>query len=171
MIPRARPHVRGDQNLPELSTFLCTHRLARVQTNQMAQHAHHVQIDPTSGRRAVSVLVIEDDVDTRDQITSVLQNAGYSVATASDGSEALSMLQTIRPEVIFLDVQMPIMDGPHFREAQRRDRDLLEIPTVVMTGDRSAEPMLDIGVEETLRKPIKVRELLAIARQYCQRGS
>jgi hypothetical protein len=59
------------------------------------------------------------------------------------------------------------MNGAEFRQMQRHDLRLLAIPTVVMTGDRSVEPMLDLAVEETLQKPIKRDELLAIAARHC----
>lgn len=116
--------------------------------------------------RAISVLVIDDDPDTHDLLQLLLQGEGYSVVTAAHGSEALDLLQTIRPELILLDIQMPIMDGHEFREAQRRNRDLIRIPTVVMTGS-TYEPMLDLAVEETLVKPIRRAQLLEVVARYC----
>lgn len=117
-------------------------------------------------QRSVSALVIDDDRDTRDMLAALVTKAGFSVATAADGREALELLQRIRPGVIFVDLQMPIMTGAEFRQAQRRDRELLSIPTVVMTGSND-EPMLDLAVEETLRKPVRAATLLAIVRRHC----
>lgn len=122
----------------------------------------------SAGRRAISVLVIDDDPDTHDMLQLMLQREGYSVVTAAHGREALERLQAIRPELILLDIQMPIMDGHGFREAQRRDRALLRIPTVVMTGSAD-EPMLDLAVEETLVKPIHRARLLEVVARYCHR--
>ncbi|NVB80211.1 MAG: response regulator [Kofleriaceae bacterium] len=114
----------------------------------------------------VSVLVVEDEQDTRDLLALVVSKAGYSVRTAENGQQALEMLQTVRPSLILLDVQMPVMDGAEFRQAMRRDRSLLKIPTVVLTG-AAVEPMLDIAVDEALRKPVKSADLLAIVRRHC----
>jgi CheY-like chemotaxis protein len=114
----------------------------------------------------VCVLVVDDDPEIRDMTAALLEAAGYSVATAADGKEAFSLLRSVRPALIVLDVCMPIMSGAEFRELQRRDRDLLRIPTVVMTA-RSDEPLLDLAVEATLRKPVSMQELLRIVRKHC----
>lgn len=121
---------------------------------------------PHEALERVSVLVVEDEQDTRDLLALVVSKAGYSVRTAENGQEALDLLQTIRPSLILLDVQMPVMDGAEFREAIRRDRCLLSIPTVVLTG-AAVEPMLDIAVDEALRKPVKSSDLLDIVRRHC----
>ena len=118
------------------------------------------------GLRVVSVLVVDDDDEARDMLASVLANEGYTVATAADGLEALELLESIRPELILLDVQMPRCDGAQFRQSQRRHRDWIRIPTVVMTGVEE-EPVLDVGVELALRKPIHRHDVLALAARYC----
>ena len=112
------------------------------------------------------MLVVDDDDESRDMLASVLANEGYSVATAADGLEALDLLESIRPELILLDVQMPRCDGAQFRQTQRRNRDWIRIPTVVMTGVEE-EPVLDVGVELALRKPIRRHDVLALAARYC----
>src|SRR5688572_22637827 len=109
---------------------------------------------PLVARERVSVLVVDDDPDTRDLLTLILEHAGYSVATARNGCEALALMQSILPELILLDIQMPVMDGAFFREAQRRNPDLIRIPTAVMTGSKE-EPTLDVGVVATLAKPFR----------------
>jgi CheY-like chemotaxis protein len=115
--------------------------------------------------RRVSALVIDDDTDARELLAEVIERAGYSVVTAADGREALELLRTVRPSVIFVDLSMPIMDGAEFREAQRRSREWISIPTVVMTGT-CEEPQLDLAVEQTLHKPVRVSDLLAIVRRH-----
>lgn len=117
-------------------------------------------------QQRISVLVIDDEVDTHELLAAILARAGYSVATACNGLEALALLHSFRPEMILLDIQMPVMSGFEFREAQRRDQDLIRIPTVVMTGSRE-EPVLDVGVAEVLLKPFRAKELLATASRYC----
>jgi CheY-like chemotaxis protein len=121
---------------------------------------------PHGALRSVSVLVIDDDIDTHDMLSVLLAHAGYSVATACNGREALSMLASVRPSVILLDVEMPVMTGAQFREAQRRDKDLIRIPTIVMTGSKE-EPQLDAGVAEVLHKPFRSKQLIAAISRYC----
>ena len=120
-----------------------------------------------TNRRLVSVLVIDDEPDTRELLAMVLEKASYSVVTAADGSTALALLQTVRPQLIFLDLQMPGIDGAHFREQQRRDAEWLRIPTIVLTGS-SDEPQLDPAIALTLHKPVKASRLLAIVARYCK---
>lgn len=136
----------------------------RSQVQCVMQHRRRNQFDQ------VSVLVVDDDPDARELMEMFLTKEGYTVRTACNGREALELLQTIRPSLILLDVQMPVMDGMEFREHQRRDRALLSIPTVVLTG-AAVEPMLDLAVDEALRKPVRGVDLLAIVRRHCDRDS
>ena len=120
--------------------------------------------------RSVSVLVVDDDPEARDMMDAVITAAGYNVVTAANGLEALQLLRVVRPELILLDVCMPICDGAEFRQAQRRNKEWIKIPTVVMTGVED-EPVLDVGVEEALRKPIRARDLRALVGRYCTHRS
>jgi CheY-like chemotaxis protein len=134
-------------------------------------HARHVvsnsHPDELSRDRCdVSVLVVDDDSEIREMMATILADAGYSVETAADGQEALAVLRSIRPGVIFLDLQMPRMNGAEFRQSQRRNRNLISIPTVVMTASND-EPVLDLAVEETLRKPVRLHDLLRIVQRHC----
>ncbi len=112
------------------------------------------------------MLVIDDDDDARELLAAIIAKAGYSVVTARSGREALELLHHTRPEVIFLDVVMPDIDGAQFRQEQRRNREWIKIPTIVMTGV-AEEPVLDVAVEQTLRKPVRARELLSIVARHC----
>jgi two-component system, OmpR family, KDP operon response regulator KdpE len=118
-----------------------------------------------AGPRRVSALVIDDDPDARELLSAIATKVGYTIATAQNGRDGLALLHTICPDVIFVDLRMPIMSGAEFREAQRRNRAWLSIPTIVMTGT-SDEPLLDLAIEQTLRKPVRASELLAIIARY-----
>jgi two-component system, chemotaxis family, chemotaxis protein CheY len=140
-------------------------KIVRAQRHQPADPQHA----PPAGvreREHVSALIVDDDDDAREVLASILRKHGYTVVTAANGRDALDLLETIRPEVIIIDLLMPVMDGASFREAQRRNREWLSIPTIVMTGTNE-EPLLDIAVEETLRKPVRARELVEIVRRHC----
>jgi CheY-like chemotaxis protein len=87
------------------------------------------------------VLVIDDNPDTRDAISRLLQIRGYPVVTAKDGLEALEYLNAGGPaSLIILDLYMPRLDGRLFRAAQLRDEALARIPVIVFT----------VAVSETL---------------------
>lgn len=122
-----------------------------------------------SAIRPPSVLVIDDDEDNREVLGEVLGEAGYSVVCARDGAEALQLLGELRPDVILLDLHMPIMDGLEFRAAQRRDPSLARIPTVVMSAaDRLKDRLAELAPAEMLRKPVKLAHLLSIVKRYAQ---
>ncbi len=113
------------------------------------------------------MLVVDDDIDTHDMLGVLLAHAGYTVATCCNGREALAMLSSVRPALILLDIEMPVMNGPEFRQAQRRDRNLIQIPTIVMTGSRE-EPVLDPGIAEVLHKPFRSKQLISAVSRYCE---
>jgi CheY-like chemotaxis protein len=115
--------------------------------------------------RQVDVLIIDDEADVRDLLSDVISRAGYTVRTACDGLAAIDVLHDVRPNVIIMDLQMPVMNGAAFREAQRHNREWIRIPTVVMTGTTD-ETQLDPAVEETLRKPVRSQKILDIVRRH-----
>jgi CheY-like chemotaxis protein len=80
-----------------------------------------------------SVLVVEDDAATREALTLFLEREGYRVVAAPDGRQALERLRgPVTPDLILLDLSMPVMDGWRFREEQRRDPSLADVPVVLV---------------------------------------
>lgn len=117
--------------------------------------------------RPVSVLVVDDDQDSREVLGEVLSESGYSVVCARDGAEALDLLRVHRPDVILLDMNMPTMNGREFRAAQQRDPLLALIPTVVMTADRRLTDRIgELAPAEAVAKPLKLAQLLAIVERH-----
>ena len=123
-------------------------------------------------RHRCSILVVDDDADTRELLRVALSADGYRVSTADDGREALDHLRSHDETcVVLLDLMLPQMDGIHFRSAQLRDRSLAWIPLIVMSGavdgDRQARAL---GAREVLRKPLDLDELRqAVGRIGCRR--
>lgn len=113
------------------------------------------------------VMVIDDDEDIRSTLTEILGRMKYGVACASHGLEALAQLRTgTRPDVILLDLMMPIMDGYEFVLALRKHPALATIPILVITaaGDARVEAN-KITAAGHIQKPFKAEELLsALAR-------
>ena len=86
------------------------------------------------GMSTKPVLVVDDNPDTRDAISRLLQIRGYPVVTAEDGWKALQyLLDGGDASVIVLDLNMPRFDGRHFRAAQLRNPEFAHIPVVVFT--------------------------------------
>jgi two-component system chemotaxis response regulator CheY len=111
-------------------------------------------------RHTPRVLVVEDDVRIRDLIADELIYSGYQVELARNGAEALELVRTDRPDVIVLDLMMPVMDGWGFIERYRGLTHGEPIPIVVVSAagaiPRSA---YDMGVRRFLPKPFMPHEL------------
>jgi CheY-like chemotaxis protein len=118
------------------------------------------------GRR---ILIVEDDADLREALSDVLRDEGYAVTSAADGQEALDRLRREgRPSLILLDLTMPVMNGWQFRNEQRRDPDLSEIPVVVLSaGEYLAEQMSSLEIDDFIRKPIELGHLLRKIERCC----
>src|SRR4051794_28230764 len=84
-----------------------------------------------------TIMVVDDDVAIRTAITFALADQGYQVATAEDGRAALSEICAVRPDLILLDMRMPIMDGWEFAR-RYRERARRPVPIVVLTAAQDA---------------------------------
>jgi len=80
------------------------------------------------------VLIVEDDPDARNLMSAWLESEVGELKTANNGQEALNLLGDFRPDVIFLDLQMPIMDGPTFLQHLRADERFAHLPVIVITA-------------------------------------
>jgi signal transduction histidine kinase/DNA-binding response OmpR family regulator len=87
----------------------------------------------TSGE-SCSVLLVEDDADTREVMARTLDNAGWEVSEAGNGREALDQLAREKPRLILLDLMMPVMDGFEFLLEMRANADWQDIPVIVLTA-------------------------------------
>jgi CheY-like chemotaxis protein len=106
---------------------------------------------PLQGLR---LLVVEDDETIRESLMDLLQDEGATLATAANGREALEALRRPpSPDLILLDLMMPVMDGWEFRIAQRADEALAGIPLIAMSADRSAKAAA-IAADAYVGKPL-----------------
>src|SRR5687768_5554652 len=80
------------------------------------------------------LLIVEDDVDSREPLCRMLESAGHEVACTSNGQEALASILARRPDLIILDLFMPQMDGPSLLEILRSYLRLQSLPVIVITG-------------------------------------
>ena len=105
--------------------------------------------------------MVEDDRDLRAVVSDVLTGLGYVVAEAGNGREALDYLRAHQhPNVIVLDLKMPIMDGAEFCRQRWRDRALRDIPVLIFTATPSPAEVAPCSSTRILRKPLVVRELI-----------
>ena len=89
--------------------------------------------DPAPGGKVV--LVVEDDRLAREALCAILQGAGYAARGAADGAEALGALRRgALPDLILLDLMMPVLDGWQFRREQLRDPGLAGVPVVICSS-------------------------------------
>ncbi len=116
--------------------------------------------DTDDTQTSARILLVEDEPDVREAVKSILEDQGYRVTAAENGWEALELLRSGRaPDVIVLDLRMPIMDGWEFRALQKRNPDLAGIPVVAISADGSAKAAA-IDAQAYLRKPINPDSLV-----------
>jgi len=112
------------------------------------------------------VLVVDDDALIRDTLATALADEGYSVRVAADGRAALDTLDEWLPDLIVLDLMMPIMDGHAFRAAQRDMDDAADIPVIVLSAAHNVQTRAsNMGAAAIFPKPFDLGTLLdAVAR-------
>ncbi len=117
------------------------------------------------------ILVVDDEAPLVKLLRSCLRMEGYDVLAALNGVEALDVLEREIPDLIILDLMMPVMDGPEFL---RRMREWSQIPVLVLSGRQDQQDKvecLDLGADDYLAKPFGVRELLARIRAILRRAA
>ena len=116
------------------------------------------------------ILVVDDEQSYRDALTVALQREGFLVDTAADGSEALSRFEARRPALVLLDVMLPKVSGIDVcRELRARSR----VPIIMVTARSSeidAVVGLEVGADDYISKPFRLRELVARVRAALRRA-
>jgi CheY-like chemotaxis protein len=109
------------------------------------------------------VLLVDDSEELRDFLSTVLRQAGYTVATAANGQEALAQMRAEPPELVLLDVVMPVMDGMETLTRMRTDLVPPVPPVILCSGlDITEEEALRRGAAGFLPKPVESRDLIAL---------
>jgi PAS domain S-box-containing protein len=127
--------------------------------------------DPSSRTVSAEILLVEDNLVNQKVATAMLKKLGCSVTVVPNGARALEQIAIRRFDLIFMDCQMPVMDG---FEATRAIRQMVgeirEIPIVAMTAHALKEDRqkcLDVGMDDYLSKPVHRDALLAVLQKYC----
>ena len=112
------------------------------------------------------VLIVDDDPDIRDAVGECLRYEGYDVHSAADGRDALDRLEYgLRPDVILLDLMMPVLNGFDVLEALKSRPEWKSIPVVIVSANRGYEAEDLSGAVSILRKPVNVDRLIAAVEQ------
>jgi len=113
-------------------------------------------------------LIVDDNVETVDIVSYILTKAGYDVLTAENGEMGLRVTQENLPDVILLDLMMPVMDGYTMNERLKGDPRTKSIPVIIITAKGGMDPMFEktkdspIPIQGYLVKPFRRQELLEL---------
>jgi CheY-like chemotaxis protein len=118
--------------------------------------------------RNARILVVEDEDTIGQVLAETLADEGYEVRRSRDGSEALEVLKRWRPDLILLDLMMPVMDGWAFRAAQRRlGGAVSKVPVIVLSATREISFRADeLGAVEALSKPFELTQLVDVVGRW-----
>jgi two-component system cell cycle response regulator DivK len=115
------------------------------------------------------ILVVEDQEDNRQILRDLLGNSGYELSEAENGEQALAAVARRRPDLILMDIQLPVMDGYEATRRIKADPALKSIPVIVVTsyalsGDESKARAA--GCDAYVTKPFSPRQLLAKVKEF-----
>jgi PAS domain S-box-containing protein len=121
---------------------------------------------PSVPGQSITVLVIDDDANTRDLIERSLVREGLRVETAVTGEEGLQLARQQRPDAIILDIILPKMDGWTVLSTLKADPDLAEIPVIVLSFISNKNRGFALGASDYLTKPFDGKRLAALLSKY-----
>lgn len=117
------------------------------------------------------ILIVDDIIENIKVVGDILRDAGYSIAVADSGAEALSTIVNIKPDMILLDIQMPEMDGYEVCRRVKSEEVSAGIPVVFLTAKSDIDEIVkgfDVGGVDYITKPFNSRELLARVKTHLE---
>jgi CheY-like chemotaxis protein len=129
-----------------------------------------VDADAPAGQ---TLLLVEDNEDNRIIYSTVLRHLGYAVLEAQDGVQAVALARSEHPDLILMDISIPMMDGGEATRVLRRDPATSSIPIVALTAhamDDDRERAAEIGFNSYLAKPVEPRTVVAEVRRWLGGG-
>ncbi len=115
------------------------------------------------------ILIVDDEPNVCELMSETLKNAGYETFTAGGGYEGLEKASSMKPDLILLDVTMPILDGWQVLERLRRTSEIQNIPVVMLTARAETESVFrsrEFKVLDYFFKPVDMEELLRLLPRY-----
>jgi DNA-binding response OmpR family regulator len=122
-------------------------------------------------KKSLTVLIVEDDDELRDILHAEFELEGLTVLTATDGSEAVTTVRRLKPDLILMDLMMPVMNGIEATEIIKSDEETKHIPIVMLTAAGNKEDIvkgLEVGAIDYITKPFFMPELKARLRAILQ---
>lgn len=124
--------------------------------------------------RKTKILLVDDDADFVESTRTVLESKQYEIITAVNGDEALQKARAEKPDLIILDIIMPVEDGFTAAEQLRKDKALSSIPVLMLTsysskGASTSIPRsrgMELEAEDYIDKPVKPQDLLAAVEKH-----
>lgn len=119
----------------------------------------------------MKIVLAEDNDMNRDMLRRRLERREFEVIEAVDGEKTLEMVRLHLPDLVLLDLSMPIIDGWECAEILRQDPDTADIPLVALTGHAirsERDRAIEAGCNEVLTKPFQFKELLEIIERYSE---
>ncbi len=115
------------------------------------------------------ILIVEDEPRNLTLLRDLLQVSGYKTIEATDGEQGVELAKSNKPDLILMDIQMPVMDGFEATRILKADTATSNIPVLALTsyamkGDK--ERILEAGCDGYLAKPLDIKELLKIVAEY-----
>lgn len=122
---------------------------------------------------AKKILVVEDNEMNRTLLRDLLEHYGYEVAEAVNGADGIELARKHHPDLILLDIQMPVMNGFSSMEVMKNDQALcgtkiIALTSFAMKGDR--ERIMAAGFDGYLAKPVDTRALPGLVKEWLEKG-
>lgn len=130
----------------------------------MSYNRPHVILDTAPENRKTVILVADDEPVNRKLIQRRLEREDYEVITAEDGEEALKLIRGRKPDLVLLDVMMPVIDGFEVCREVKSDTETREIPVIFLSARDETEIKINgfaLGANDYISKPFKAEELMA----------
>ena len=116
-----------------------------------------------------TILIVEDDANIRELLHLYLEQEGYHIESAQDGAEGLRVFRRVHPDLVLLDLMMPVMDGT---QMIRELRAFSKTPVIVLTAKGEVldkVTLLELGADDYITKPFEMREVIARVRAVLRR--
>jgi len=116
-----------------------------------------------------TILIVEDDSNIRELLSLYLEQEGYRIETAQDGAEGLRAYKRVHPDMVLLDLMMPVMDGT---QMIRELRTFSKTPVIILTAKGEVfdkVTLLELGADDYITKPFEMREVIARIRAVLRR--
>ncbi len=114
------------------------------------------------------IVIAEDEQHIAKLIMFKLEREGFEVAWAKDGGEALGLIRNVKPDLVLLDVMMPVMDGYEVLRKMKESDDIKDVPVIMLTAKSQEHDIVkgfDLGSDDYIVKPFKPAELVARIRK------